>query len=393
MAENKDQHYVPKMLMKRFANESHIFSFIYKKNNVNTPVLNIPYDSQCQYDYYYGRDKEWERLLGDIEKKTSPIFDNILSNKNYYPTDEEIGIIKSFFLAQRSRTPRIVNWEKGNVRRIYLEGLRAYLHHGEPIPLTKSEIEYVDSTKSGDFEKQAKDMMRSICFNSNYINDLECIIVHFSCRTKLVLSDDPVIVVNPFIHSAGLVNIGIIMMMPIGPSTLIVLRDPVLFEPVSKIIVSSREKAVNSINNCQAITFDKRLMFSDSSNFGYVLNLIKNTEAQRKKFIKIGEGAIFPGPNDSMIVTHYPTLVSNYPYIFSAIVRDYRKFKFFDNINSRFENKGYIKRMNVGLPIFAQIPMSSINIQNLSKYKEFILSYWKLHKKYESVSIDLDGDK
>lgn len=381
MPENKDQHYVPKMLMKRFADERHIFSFIYRNKNSIKPVLNVPYDSQCQYDYYYGRDKEWERLLSDIEKKTSPIFDKILKNDDYYPNDKEIKTIKSFFLSQRSRTPRMIDWEKGNIRRMYLESLRAYLHHGEPIPLTNREIEYVDSTQSENFENKAKEMMRSICFNSNYISDLECIIIHFSCRNKLILSDDPIIVVNPFIHSAGLINIGIVMLMPIGPSTLIVLRDPVLFEPVNRIIASKREKAVNSINIYQAITFDKRLMFFDSSNADYVLRLIKNMETQRKRFVKTGEGATFPGPNDSMIVTHYPTLIPNYPYVFLSIIKTYRQFKFFDYINNRFENKGYIERMNVGMPLFAQAPMSSINIQKLPQYKEFIQSYWKLHKR------------
>jgi len=75
MPENKDQHYVPKMLMKRFADESHIFSFMYRSKDFIKPVTNVPYDSHCQYDYYYGRDKEWERLLGDIEKKISPFID------------------------------------------------------------------------------------------------------------------------------------------------------------------------------------------------------------------------------------------------------------------------------------------------------------------------------
>ena len=393
MAENKDQHYVPKMLMKRFADPKHIFSFIYKDKKKSRTVLNVPYDNQCQYDYYYGRDKEWEHLLSEIESKTSPIFDRIIADDNYYPDDEDIKIIKDFFLAQRSRTPRMIEWEKSNVRRSYLEGLRVYLHPEEYVPLSQNEIDYVDSAQNDYFEKTAKDMMRTLCFNSKYISDLECLIVHFNCKTKLVLSDDPVIVANPFIHSAGMVNIGIVMMLPISPSTLVVLRDPVLFEHTRKVIVSSREKAVNSLNRYQAITFDKRLMFSNSSDVDYVLNLIKNTEAERKQFIKTGEGATLPGPNDSMVITHYPTLISNYPYTFSSILKEYRQFKFFDHINYRFESKRYLERLDVGMPIIAQTPMSSIDIKKLPKYKSFMLSYWNLHKKYETVHIDLDNDR
>ena len=390
MAENKDQHYVPKMLMKRFADEKHIFSFIFNDSKDLKTVINVPYDNQCQYGYYYGRDKEWEHLLNGIETKASPIFDKICMNHSYYPSVDEIKIIKNFFLAQRTRTPRMVNWEKANIRQSYLEGFRMYLYHGEPIRLSQSEIEMVDSSKTEYFEEQAKHMMRSICFNSSYISDLELIIVHFNCKTNLILSDDPVIVLNPFMHSAGLINIGIVILMPISPQTVIVLRDPVLFEPVKKIIYSIREKAVNSLNIFQSITFDKRIMFCDSHDVEYVRELIQKTSTERKTFNKIGEGAIFYGKKDSMLITHNPSLLPNYPYIFSSIKREYRRFKFIDIINYRFKNNKYLDRLDTLLPIVGRNPLSKTSVEKIPKYKEFTISYWQEHKKFETEVVNLE---
>ena len=395
MPNNKDQHYVPKMLMKRFADSNHLFSFVVRTEDKTRTITNNPYDNQCQYDYYYGRDKEWEHELGTIERKCSPIFDKIENDYNYYPSEEEINVIKQFVMSQHARTPRMIQWEKRNIKRAFVEQYRLYKRNTEGnAHLSQAELKWIDDNKSDSFENQAKDIMRRISFETvKYISDLELIIVHFDCKKNLILSDDPVVVINPFIHSAGFISIGLIMIIPISCKTLLVFRDPVLYENVDKIVYSSRDNAVNAINRYQAITFDKRLMFYDNDGAEYVNGIIEATKADRARFNKTGEGGVFPGINDVMIIQHHPTLSTNYPFVFSNVKKEYRKFKYFDNMNYRFHSDRYLDRLYHGLPIFAQQPMSNIDLKKLPSYIDFTKQYWNLHKSFETVEIDIDADK
>lgn len=395
MPRNKDQHYVPKMLMRRFADNNHLFSFVAKTKNGIKPILNRPYDNQCQYDFYYGRDAVWERELGDIERATSPIFDKIDSNIDYYPKDDELIIIKKFFLAQHTRTPRIVKWTKQNGKRAFVE---SYLLYKRKVlydynPLTEEESKWIDEHKGAELEQDAKEILRDISSKTDYISDLECIIIHFNCHTDLLLSDDPLTIINPFLHSAGFISIGIIILMPISTKTLIVFRDPVLYAPVDKIISSQRENAVNAINMYQAITYDQRLMFKNKEDIKYVLDLLNKTKEAKQNFIKTGEGGVFSGPEDSFIIQHHPTLLANYPFYFSSIKKEFRQFKFFDNINYRFYSKKYLDRIETMMPVLALNKWSNIDGKKIPKYKAFILAYWNEHKKYETVSVDLDKDE
>jgi len=390
MAENKDQHYVPKMLMKGFANPNHSFCLAFRNKKCLKTILDIPYDHQCQYDYYYGRDKEWEKLLGQIENDTAPIFEKIRNDSSFYPNDIEISKIKEFIVAQRARTPRMIDWQKENLRRQEYELAKMFL---KSTYLTENEKKIIDSKYDKQNEENAKKIMRSVSFRSKYISDLELLLVHFNSNEKLILSDDPVILLNPFLHSSGLLNIGIIILLPISPKDLIVLRDPILFNKTDKILFSNRATAINCLNRLQAITFDKRLMFFDKTQEVYVNDLITKTEVDRESFINTGKGGCFPGPKDVMIVTHFPTLLPNYPYIFSSIKKEYRHFKFYDTDNCRVESKKYLDRLNTLLPFASKKFDYAISIYEISKYKEFILSYWKEHKQFESCLIVIDKEQ
>ena len=45
------------------------------------------------------------------------------------------------------------------------------------------------------------------------------------------------------------------------------------------------------------------------------------------------------------------------------------------------------------MPVLALNKWSNIDGHKIPKYKAFILAYWNEHKKYETVSVDLDKDE
>lgn len=88
MPEKKKQHYVPKMLLKNFANKNTYF-FLYDRDQ-NIYRDNISYLKQCQKNYFYGNLKDLEDLLSSFENEVSKIFqylfkkDNDLQSIAYY---------------------------------------------------------------------------------------------------------------------------------------------------------------------------------------------------------------------------------------------------------------------------------------------------------------------
>ena len=102
---------------------------------------------------------------------------------------------------------------------------------------------------------------------------------------------------------------------------------------------------------------------------------------------------MFYGLNDCMVVTHHPTQVPNYPYLFSSVKREYRKFQFYDHISYRFISNLYLKRLTESLPVFAHIQKTNINLKKLPQYIEFTKHYWTIHKAFETIDVDIDNEK
>jgi len=76
--EYANQHYVPKLLLKRFSYEDKINIGLMSASSgkVRSP---IPYKPQCAKHYFYGKDLFIEKKLGEIEDETGKIIDLISS--------------------------------------------------------------------------------------------------------------------------------------------------------------------------------------------------------------------------------------------------------------------------------------------------------------------------
>ena len=100
MAEYKKQHYVPKLYLQNFTIDNVLLSVYNISQSKSIPKA--PYDTQCYKDYYYGKDKIWEKQLGKLEVKWGPVFQRVLAKKPLY--SEDIYLIKQFALYQLQRT-------------------------------------------------------------------------------------------------------------------------------------------------------------------------------------------------------------------------------------------------------------------------------------------------
>ncbi len=120
------------------------------------------------------------------------------------------------------------------------------------------------------------------------ITDLNVVVVHYKTDNKLIISDTPVIMLNPFseLLSYGLENVGIVLMMPLSPEYLLILLDPLLYESKdSNIIVESYDcEEVKNINRYELIRAERTAYSSDRNNLIVDEELLeKRKDEQRRK--------------------------------------------------------------------------------------------------------------
>ena len=100
MPEKKKQHYVPKFYMKNFASsENNVSVYNIKSKKI---ISNIPFDSQCYKDYFYGKDHVLENEFAQKEIIWSNLFNKIIDHKKL--SDDDIIQLKRFAVYQRQRT-------------------------------------------------------------------------------------------------------------------------------------------------------------------------------------------------------------------------------------------------------------------------------------------------
>lgn len=75
MPANEDQHFVPRLYLKNFADDEGKINIL---NLKNFEIYSGPYKSQCQEDYFYGKDLFMERLLGRIENNAKAQIESIV---------------------------------------------------------------------------------------------------------------------------------------------------------------------------------------------------------------------------------------------------------------------------------------------------------------------------
>ncbi|EHN8921398.1 DUF4238 domain-containing protein [Enterobacter asburiae] len=78
MAEKTKQHFVPKMLLKRYSWDGVFVNICNIRES--TTIKSVPYDPQCQKRYFYGKDKRLEDALGEIETVIDGMLNRLVNN-------------------------------------------------------------------------------------------------------------------------------------------------------------------------------------------------------------------------------------------------------------------------------------------------------------------------
>lgn len=215
MADHKNQHFVPRCVLKPFSLERKGLAINLFNLQRTTAIRHAPTKSQCARPYLYGADLELEKRLSELEGHYAQIIAKILSRTAL--SDADRTWLHLFAIVQWRRTARAID----EIRAFGTQLADAvFARHPEQRP--------VDNRTDHDVMMESIRMaLRSV----EYIGDLKLAVIRNQSNVRFVISDDPLVMTNRYhlqkLNTAnfGLANSGCLLAMPVSPDALLLWYD------------------------------------------------------------------------------------------------------------------------------------------------------------------------
>lgn len=254
-----NQHYVPRFYMKNFAEikgsgkkEKALITFYQFDGELLKN--DIPTKSICYEEYFYGKDGKIEKDFASKETVWAQTIQNIIHNNKEELTKEQKGQIKQFAIFQYCRTLAMYNYSTCMITEMITS------HVDNSIPKSEADLAHKIISKKVQDEVSVEDII-SICDELiQVIDDLDVSIIKYNTKNKLITSDMPIIVMNPFLqHNIGFNNVGIVILFPISQEVMVAIYDGKIYRNPANIIVSDEQEVIN-LNKYQVISAEERIM-------------------------------------------------------------------------------------------------------------------------------------
>jgi len=263
MADKKNQHYVPKFLLRKFSSSSEklINFFNLKRERI---FRDVSLADQCYEAYFYGEDLVTEDMLGLLETTASKIIVDIV-DKDVLPLrssmDHEALLV--FVLLQHART-------KYKAKSINLFADQ----------FTKKHLVKQGKFSDQDLEnisislKKPSDILLSVALDGFFLSyDLDVKLLINKTNKNFVLCDNPVVYRNQFAYrrtvsnNIGLACMGLQIFFPISPKHLLIFFDKNCYKIGKKNASSfhiTDDRDVARLNHLQFLNADENVYFGNS---------------------------------------------------------------------------------------------------------------------------------
>lgn len=323
MPNKKNNHVVPKCYLKHFSKADGLIDIFLLKTNQT--LNNIPYSSQCQIDYYYGKDPTWEDVLGKLESDCAPIFEKIVGDKAYYPTSTEIDILRRFVIFQRSRTTAFNELADEQRLQSAIVAMKIHLDH-KGIPYTDELLRKIVKDKLDSDSNIIHSNLELAQDVIDKIDDLGFVLVNYS--DNLISSDTPVVMINPFVQwNIGYSTIGLIIFFPIGPNILALFYDRKMYPDLQnqKRFNCTDQKDIETLNAYQYILGNEVLLGSSSTPFHIFNNPDNEYRKKRKEILERDPTTVFGDNDHKLVISSPPTVLLQHELSFCRLLSDARK--------------------------------------------------------------------
>lgn len=275
MATDKNQHYVPQFYLRYFSSDGkNVGVYLLEENKL---IKNGPIKNQASESYFYVKEKakESEQNLASLERKIKETLDKIVECKGKIVKlkleEKETLLVSVAF--QYCRTKSAANMWNTLVDKISKEVLRRDFKLGlSEENLSKILISIKNPAAFG--------IAHTLEPAIKAITDLHYKFVSIADNTnvKLLTSDNPVAIYNPFyerigMDSIGLASKGLILYMPISPYCGVIYYDDNTYKMGNKksLYVEIGEDDILQLNRIAALNANKCLFFMPSVSPTYML--------------------------------------------------------------------------------------------------------------------------
>lgn len=263
MAEYKNQHYVPKFLLRGWTDDEKVavYNLDNQQEYPKTSISNL-----CSEDYFYG-DSEAERGMDGLENLHAGIINKIRSSKSFdVLTRTEIQYFCIFVQLQRNRTKQKKEEMDSIADNLAKELLKLKAEAGEidtELGDGRDALDLLDRFRITREKPLAYPMLQALT-GVDLIKDLEVAIIENQSDTPFVISDHPVVHDNRRYKNeidrflVGIQNRGLQIFLPLSDTLQIMLYDPAAYfvdysNKEKRRVSTSRDKVAAGLNDLQLI--------------------------------------------------------------------------------------------------------------------------------------------
>lgn len=284
--EKKNQHYIPKFLLRYFSyqdNQNQIG--IYNKNS-NYFKQDAKLKTQASKKFFYGKDGLIEDWLGEIESLVAPIFLKIKNEQilpKYMSTDQVDMLFFLILLDMRNpnRKAHFQNSTKLFKEHLLLKGTDKNSH-------IIKEIE--------DYEKKDESFQRMIIKSRSLIShcmDLKYKLIKTTSERPFITSDNPLVKYNQFLEKRkwqygshnGFGSLGAQWIIPLNTEYLLFFYDENIYKVGNKkenIVEIKEPKSIDQLNILQYLNATNNIFFNHKTGKDYVEYIASSASRYQK---------------------------------------------------------------------------------------------------------------
>lgn len=256
--ETKNQHYVPRMYMARFGElvnaKKNIVCISFYQFNRGIECEKTSTTDICSDNYFYGEDQATEKFLSNLEGQWNNYIDRIVKYPEEPLSYEIICGLKAFAVFQIGRTNGTLEHFRAMEMQIVSEIFRD--QHSK---YSKDDVDRVIGEKMDELVKPSflVDVSKQLV---KEIDDLAFTVVQNNTQEPFIISDMPIIFLNPFsvYTGIGLADVGVFIMFPLSEKVMVCVYDSKMYTIKNNMI--SDETEIIKINKYQVLNADERIM-------------------------------------------------------------------------------------------------------------------------------------
>jgi len=260
MADNKNQHYVPRCHLKPFTLDGEGLAINLFNHRSNKIIFDAPVKNQCSRNYFYGQDLILEKFLQKWEGRYATVIKKIVSDEQI--TDVEKIFLRDFAYLQWSRTAAAVNRRMDAINEMDDIAFKGF---NDPNKIA------IDASH----ERVMFSVMKTWSETIKNISDLSVILIKNMTDVDFITSDDPSIMSNRVYlqrmgdSNFGVNSTGVQIIMPLTPRMAIIVFDPTAYlaKNVKRgIFYANKLSDVRLINEYQIINSVSNLYFLNKTD-------------------------------------------------------------------------------------------------------------------------------